>query len=155
MIKKYNGILLYSKPLKENDLLIKFLSSTDEIISGIVYGGLSKKKIHIYQIGSFINFNVKIIFNKPISISGELTHPYMSDIINNKFKLCCLLSTTSIINLSIVEGQKIQNIYKITNNFINTMIYKEKWLIDHFLFLFNVLKIIGYEIDYINNKNIK
>ena len=44
MQKKYKGILLFSKAYKENDLFIKFLSSTDEIISGIIYGGLSKKK---------------------------------------------------------------------------------------------------------------
>ena len=44
MQKKFKGILIYIKINKENDLYIKFLSDTDEIISGIVYGGLSKKK---------------------------------------------------------------------------------------------------------------
>ncbi len=44
MQNKYKGILLYVKSYKENDLFIKFLSNSDELISGIVYGGLSKKK---------------------------------------------------------------------------------------------------------------
>ena len=44
MQKKFKGILIYAKIFKENDLYIKFLSNTDELISGIVYGGLSKKK---------------------------------------------------------------------------------------------------------------
>ena len=44
MLKKYKGIIISTKIYKENDLLIKFLSNTDEIITGIVYGGLSKKK---------------------------------------------------------------------------------------------------------------
>ena len=45
MQKKIKGILLFSKVHKENDLYIKFLSNDDELVSGIVYGGLSKKKI--------------------------------------------------------------------------------------------------------------
>ena len=44
MQQNYKGILLNIKVYKENDLIIRFLSDTDEIITGIVYGGLSKKK---------------------------------------------------------------------------------------------------------------
>ena len=44
MQKKFNGILIHTKVFKDNDLLIKFLSDTDEVLSGIVYGGLSKSK---------------------------------------------------------------------------------------------------------------
>ena len=62
MQKKFKGILIFSKINKENDLFIKFLSNSDEIISGIVYGGLSKSKRNIYQVGFFLNFNV---FSKP------------------------------------------------------------------------------------------
>ena len=53
MQKKYRGILLFKKIYKDNDLYVKFLSNTDEIISGIIYGGLSKKKRNIYQNGFF------------------------------------------------------------------------------------------------------
>ena len=55
MQKKFKGILLFVKIYKDNDLFIKFLSNTDELITGIVYGGLSKKKRNIYQIGFFLN----------------------------------------------------------------------------------------------------
>ena len=47
MQKKIRGIILFIKVYKENDLLIKLLSDSDEIITGIVYGGLSKKKRNI------------------------------------------------------------------------------------------------------------
>ena len=42
MQKKFNGILIHSKVFKDNDLLIKFLSDTDEIFSGIVYGDFQR-----------------------------------------------------------------------------------------------------------------
>ena len=44
MQSKHKGILLFAKIYKENDLFIKFLSDKDHLITGIVYGGLSKKK---------------------------------------------------------------------------------------------------------------
>ena len=49
MQKKVKGIIIYTKISKENNLFIKFLSENDEIISGIVYGGLSSKNKTIYQ----------------------------------------------------------------------------------------------------------
>ena len=155
MQKRYKGIIIFIKIYKENDLFIKFLSDTDELISGIVYGGLSKKKKGIYQIGFFLNLNVSYISNKPPSISAELIKPFLSNIISNKFKISCLLSTISLINLSIVEGQKINNIFNLSENFFKLMITEKKWLIDYCIFLLNLLKIIGYEINFkeeLNNK---
>ena len=61
MQKKFNGILIHSKVFKDNDLLIKFLSDTDEVLSGIVYGGLSKNKKNIMQLGFFLNFDVHFV----------------------------------------------------------------------------------------------
>ncbi len=72
MITKYKGILIYKKIYKENDLFIRFLSNTDEVISGIVYGGLSKKKRNIFQIGFYLNFNVNSLPNKPHAVDAEL-----------------------------------------------------------------------------------
>ena len=155
MQKKYKAILIFTKIHKENDLFVKLLSSTDEIITGIVYGGLSKKKINLLQKGFYLNINVNYIINKPPSISVELTSPLISNIINDKFKLSCLLSTVSLINLSIVEGQKINNIYNLSKNFIETMVEKKKWINHYFIFLFNLLKTIGYQIDYKKNKEYK
>ena len=147
MQKKYKGILLYTKVYKENDLIIKFLSNTDEIISGIVYGGLSKKKKNILQVGFFLNFNVSKIFNKPATISAELSEPLISSIIDNKYKLNCLLSVISLINLSIIEGQTVKNIFITTEDFLKIMIIKKNWISLYCIFLFNLLKIIGYAID--------
>ena len=50
MQTKLRGFLVSSRVYRENDLFVKFLSEKDELISGIVYGGLSKRK-NIYQIG--------------------------------------------------------------------------------------------------------
>ena len=155
MQRKYKGILLFSKAYKENDLFIKFLSSSDEIISGIIYGGLSRKKRNIIQIGFNLLFHVSIKGNMPPSIKAELIEPYISVIINDKYKLNCLMSVTSLINLSIIEGQKVKDIYKTSENFLKLMFVNKKWIKEYFIFLFKLLKIIGYEIDLYGNNNKK
>jgi len=152
MLKKYKGILVYSKIYKENDLFVKFLSNEDRVVSGIVYGGQSKKKKNILQLGFFLNFNVVYISNKPPSISIELTSPYLSNIIHDKYKLRCLLASTSLLNISIIEGQKIINLYEITEIFFNQLVRYKKWFKLFCIYLFEILKYIGYDIDYINNK---
>ena len=153
MQKKYKGILIFVKIYKENDLFIKFLSNTDEIISGIVYGGQSKRKRNIYQIGFYLNLNIIQINKKPSSIDAELCAPFVSNIVNDKYKLNCLLCVTSLVNLSIIEGQIVNNIFKISDDFLNLMFVNKKWLRDYIFFLFKLLKIIGYEVEFIDNKN--
>ena len=39
-----------------------------------------------------------------LSISAEISQPYLSKIIDDKYKLHALLSILSLINISIVEG---------------------------------------------------
>ena len=148
MLNKYKGIIVSSKVYKENDLLIKFLSDTDELISGIVYGGMSKKKKNIFQSGFFLDLEVNYRNNRPPTISGELKEPYISSIINDKYKISCLLSIITVLNLSIIEGQKNDKLYEISAEFIKTMILKKRWLMFYFKYNFNFLKIIGYDIDY-------
>ncbi len=148
MQKKYKGIILFTKITKENDLYIKFLSNTDEIISGIVYGGQSKKKKNIFQIGFFLNFNVTHNQNKPAIINGELSAPLISSIIDDKYKVNCLLASISLINLSIIDGQIVKNIFNLYYDLIDILNKRKKWIVFFCLFLFNLLKIIGYEIDY-------
>jgi len=148
---KIKGIILFIKPLKENDLYLKLLSENDELISGIVYGGMSKSKKGIYQLGSNLSLNILTKSNRPSSMSGELTEPFLSPIMHNKYKLNCLISTISIINLSIIEGQQINNLYVLVREFLKFMIFNEKWFNEYCIFLFRLLKIIGYEIDYSSN----
>jgi len=150
---KTRGILLYNKISSENNLYLKFLTENDEILTGISFGGSTKKKKNIYQLGYFLNLNIKIKnSNLPNNISGELSKPFIYDIFVNKYKLHSLLSIVSLLNLSIIEGQKIRGLFESTNNIINIISAQENWLVDYFLYLLNLLKLIGYAIDFANKQ---
>ena len=99
--------------------------------------------------------DVTYIVNRPPSIKAELSKPYLSSVINDKYKLSCLLSVVSLINVSVIEGQIITHIYKISKEFLEIMISKKKLLNFFCIYLFDLLKYIGYELDYVNNNRLK
>ena len=112
---KTTGILLFTKISSENNLYLKILTENDEIITGICFAGATRKKKNIFQIGYFLNLDIKTKnANYPKNISGELSKPYIYNIFEDKYKLNCLLSIVSLLNLSIIEGQTIKGIYKST-----------------------------------------
>ena len=153
MHSKIFGILLFRKVIKENNLYVKILSEKDEIITGIVYGGNSSKKKNIYQTGYFLNIRLsKKYNNSPYSIEAEIGKPLLSSLINDKYKLYCLLSIISIINLSIIEGQNLKGIFNCSTLLIKKLVDKKRWILFYCIWLFDILKVIGYEIDYIANQ---
>ena len=113
---KERGILLFSKLSSENNLYVKILTDKDEIITGLIFGGSSKKNKNIYQVGYFLNIIIK---NKnknfPNSITAELSKPYYHNIFNDKYKLHGLLAIVSLLNISIIEGQKVNGLFALSD----------------------------------------
>ena len=157
MIKKLNnGIIIFTKKIKDNDLYIKLLSSNNEIISGMVYGGLSSKKKLTYQLGYFIDYSISLKnTNSPPIINAELINPYIGSLYDNKYKLNAINSIISLINLSLYEGQNITGFYDKIYHLINTIVANDRWITDYCEWLFDLLKLIGYEVDYKNNTSQK
>ena len=156
MQNKLKGLIFYSKNIKDNDLYIKILSSNDYINSGMVYGGNSSKKKSIYQKGYFIDFLCrKKNENSPSVFTADICKPYISNMYHDKFKLNALASVLSLINISIFEGQQIKGFYSGVFNLINKINNQDKWIIFYCEWLFDLLKFIGYQIDYNLNFNKK
>ena len=129
MIKKDEGIIIFSKKIKDNDLFIKVLSSKNEILSGMVYGGNSSKKKSIYQIGYFIDYSLfQKNINIPSTFKAEIIKPFMSPVFNDRYKLHSLLSIVSLVNLSILEGQKINDLNLSIKEIVEIIIMKKNWI---------------------------
>ena len=149
MININEGIIVFLKKIKDNDLYIRVLSNNDELISGIVYGGNSSKKKSIYQIGYFIEYSL-FQKNKNISPSfnAEIIKPFIGPVIKDQFKSYSLLSIISLINISIIEGQRLDGLYKSIKVFVETISLKKNWISFFCDWLFTFLQIIGYQIEY-------
>ena len=140
------------EPLKNQLKSVKILVVKNQLqILAIVV-----KKNNIYQIGYYLNLNlVRRNSNSPFTINAEIDNPLLGSIINDKYKLYCLLSLISLTNLSIIEGQNIKGIFSCVDDFINDLIVKKKWIVLYCKWLFKLLKVIGYEIDYRSNSHKK
>ena len=149
---KERGILIFTKISSENNLYLKILTEKDEIITGLSFGGSTKKKKNIFQIGYLLNL---VIRNKnknfPNNITAELSKPYYHNIFNDKYKLHGLLALVSLLNISIIEGQKVSGLFNLSQKIIEILAYEKKWIVNYFIFLLNLLKLIGYDIDYQKN----
>ena len=156
MKNKFKGLIIYKKIIKDNDIYIKILASNDQIISGMVYGGNSSKKKLIYQCGFFIDFmSSRKNENFPLTIIAELSKPFLSNIINDKYKLNALLSILSLIQLSITEGQHIKGFYIGVEEILLKIIFQNHWIVFYCEWLFYLLQLIGYQIDYKKNNDKK
>jgi recombinational DNA repair protein (RecF pathway) len=154
MTNSFKGIILYKKIIKDNDIYIKILASNDQIITGMVYGGNSSKKKLIYQNGFFIEFMVsRKNENFPLTINAEICKPFLSNMINDKYKLNALLSILSLIKLSITEGQNIKGLYIGVENLLLKIIFLDHWIVFYCEWLFYLLQLIGYQIDYKKNSD--
>ena len=67
---------------------------------------------------------------------------------DDKYKLHALLSVLSLINVSIVEGQIIKGFYNNVYKLIVIIINENHWITYYCEWLFNLLQLIGYQIDY-------
>lgn len=152
MKNKLKGIIFFSKKIKDNDLYIRILTSNDNVVSGLVYGGNSSKKKLIYQNGYFIEFYIsQKNENLPPSFNAEISKPYIGVVFDDRYKLSALISILSLINLSIVEGQYIKGLYHTISNLIENIVNRKHWIIIYCEWLFELLKLIGYQIDYKKN----
>ncbi|MBI29315.1 MAG: DNA repair protein RecO [Pelagibacteraceae bacterium] len=148
------GLIIYTKNIKEKNLYIKILTQKNGLCTGIVYGGKSKKNNSIYQVGNFINFNLlKKNENLPPSISGDIISPLSSFIYDDKYKLYLILSCCSIVNSTIKENQIYTDIYIETKKLISNL-SKKKWFYEFSNWILIYLSEIGYgiEISKINQK---
>jgi DNA repair protein RecO len=156
MIDIYEGIIIFSKKIKDYDLYIRILSSEDKLISGIVYGGNSSKKKLIYQVGYFVEFSIlQKNKNIPPTFNAEIISPFIASILKDQFKSYCLLGIISLINISIIEGQKLSGLYESIKNIVEIISLKRNWISFFCVWLFTFLQIIGYQIEYKNKKNYK
>jgi len=156
MQNKNLGLILYTKCIKDNDLYIKILSNDDKILSGLVYGGNSSKKKLIYQPGYIIEFNkLQKNVNSVSSVNGELSRPYIGNIYKDKFKSFSLLAIISILNICLYDGVKTNGIFISVKELINHINTNNQWLSNFCYWLLYLLKLLGYEIEYKNKKNLK
>ncbi len=146
--------LLSKRKFKENANIINVFSKLKGKVSGVVYGGNSRKIRNYLQLSNklFIIHSSKNE-NKLGYFKTELIKPISPLYFNDKERTTALLSLCSILNFILPDSQPNLEIYKSFNEFINSIKFNN-WIILYIYFELNLIKDLGYDTDLIKYQNL-
>ena len=156
------GFLISKNRYSENSLIAELYTKDHGKISGIIFGGTSKKIKNYLQIGNrlHVNYNSKSD-NRIGYFKVEILNAYSPLYFDHKQKLSCITSAINLIKILTAESQANIQVYKIIENLF--LILKDKdWLKKYIFWELDLLKLLGYDLeleklvekDMIENKNV-
>ena len=150
MIWDDNGFLISKNRYNENSLISEIYTKNHGKVSGIIFGGTSKKIKNYLQIGNnlHINFNSKSenrIGYFKIEIQKALSPLYFDD----QKRLSCISSAMHLIKLLTAESQKNQSIYELINDFYS-LLENDDWIGNYIFWELKLFKILGYDLEFEN-----
>ena len=142
------GFLLSKNKYNENSLITEVFTKDHGKVSGIIFGGTSKKIKNYLQIGNkiHINFNSKSenrIGYFKIEIQEALSPFYFDE----KLKLYCINSAMHLVKILTAESQKNSSIYHLIEKFY-ILLKKDNWIKDYIFWELELFKIIGYDLEF-------
>ena len=146
------GFILSKRKFRENAVILEVFTTDFGKVSGIVYGGTSRKVKNYLQLINkvYVNYTFKTD-NKIGYFKTELIEAISPKYFNNKNKILCLNSITSILRILLPENQKLDSIYISLNNFLNSL-HNKNWFINYLNWELNLISNLGFGFD-INKLN--
>ena len=135
------GFLISKTRYNENSLIVELFTKEKGKISGIIFGGTSKKIKNYLQVGNklHVNYNSKNE-NRIGYFKIEILNAYTPLYFDHKQKLSCITSAMNLIKILTAESQSNDKVYFIIQNLF--LILKEKdWLKKYIFWELELLKI--------------
>ena len=122
------GFLVGKNKYNENSLISEIYTENHGKVSGIIFGGTSKKIKNYLQLGNkvFVNFNSKSE-NKIGYFKVEIEEALSPKYFDNRQKLSCIISAMHLIKSLTAELQKNKSIYQLIGYFY-ILLNKEDWV---------------------------
>lgn len=141
------GLIIKVSSFGESSLIIKVLSKSHGIISGLVKSP-SRQKNAIYVIGNTIKFIwVSRIIEQLGNINGELLKSYSYCLYNNVTKYLAFSSITSILIELFKEGENIDELYYSLTHYIDNLFLNKFCFIEYFFLELELIGKAGYKLD--------
>ena len=142
-----NAYLISKNRYSENSIIAEVFSEYHGKISGIIFGGTSKKIKNYLQIGNkiHVNYNVKSptrIGYFKIEIIKALTPLYFDE----NQKLSCISSAMNLIKILTAEAQSNKEIFILINRFFELLTF-DNWIQEYIFWELELLKLLGYDLE--------
>ena len=141
------GFLINKNRYSENSLIAEIYTKDRGKISGIIFGGTSKKIKNYLQLGNrlHINYNSKSE-NRIGYFKVEILNAYTPLYFDHKQKLSCITSAINLIKILTVDSQVNIKVYNLIDDLF--LILKDNdWLKKYIFWELDLLKILGYDLE--------
>ena len=147
MIWDDKGYLLSKNKYSENSIISEVFTKDHGKVSGIIFGGTSKKIKNYLQIGNkiHVNFNSKND-NKLGYFKAEIQQALSPLYFDNQKKLSCITSAMNLIKILTAENQKNINIYELIKDFY-LLLDKDNWIKRYIFWELELFRVIGYDLE--------
>ena len=141
------GYLVGKSKYNENSLISEIYTENHGKVSGIIFGGTSKKIKNYLQLGNkvFVNFNSKSE-NKIGYFKVEIEEALSPKYFDNRQKLSCIISAMHLIKSLTAELQKNKSIYQLIGDFY-ILLNKEDWVKNYIFWELELFKYLGFDLE--------
>ena len=142
-----SAYLVSKNRYSENSIIAEVFTENHGKISGIIFGGSSKKIKNYLQIGNkiYVNYNSKSVTRIgyfKIEILKALTPLYFDE----NQKLSCITSAMHLIKLLTAESQSNKEIFKLIDKFFE-ILTSDNWIQKYIFWELELLKLLGYDLE--------
>ena len=141
------GFLISKNRYSENSLIAEIYTKDRGKISGIIFGGTSKKIKNYLQIGNRLHVNYSSKSDNRIGyFKVEILNAHSPLYFDHKQKLSCITSAINLIKILTVDSQSNIKVYQIIENLFLILNDKD-WLKKYIFWELDLLKVIGYDLE--------
>ena len=142
-----SAYLISKNRYNENSIIAEVFTENHGKISGIIFGGTSKKIKNYLQVGNkiYVNYNTRSptrIGYFKIEILKALTPLYF----DQNQKLSCITSAMHLIKLLTAEAQSNKEIFILINKFFE-ILASDNWLQKYIFWELELLRLLGYDLE--------
>ena len=141
------GFLISKNRYSENSLIAEIFTKNRGKISGIIFGGTSKKIKNYLQIGNRLHINYSSKSENRIGyFKVEILNAYSPLYFDHKQKLSCITSATNLIKILTADSQSNIKVYQLIENLFFILDNKD-WLKRYIFWELDLLKVLGYDLE--------
>ena len=141
------GYLISKNRYSENSLIAEIYTKNRGKVSGIIFGGTSKKIKNYLQIGNKLHVNYNSKSEARIGyFKIEILNAYSPLYFDHKQKLSCITSATNLVKILTADSQANIKVYQIIEN-IFLILKDQDWLKKYIFWELDLLKLLGYDLE--------
>ena len=141
------GFLISKNRYNENSLIAEIFTKNRGKISGIIFGGTSKKIKNYLQIGNRLHINYSSKSENRIGyFKVEILNAYSPLYFDHKQKLSCINSATNLIKILTADSQSNIKVYQLIEKLFLILNNKD-WLKNYIFWELDLLKVLGYDLE--------